>query len=197
MKRLSVLLIAMLTAGCLLTGCGGSNDADKNQNNDQNVSQDNDQNADNTDNQNADDQNTGSDEETEDVFAFVYNGTEIKLHAEMAPIVAALGEADNYFESESCAFQGLDKVYTYGSVVINTYPEEKVDYVFTIELKDDTVETKEGIYIGSSKDDVIAAYGTPTSETDTAYIYVKGQSQLNIIFENDAVLNIIYTAITD
>lgn len=192
MKRLSVLLAAVLTAGCLLTACGGSDDAGTSGNS----------NADTTTNQNTDQnvENEGQDagsEEAYDGFSFVYKGTKIQLNAEAAPIIAALGESDSYFESESCAFQGLDKVYTYGSIVISTYPESEVDYINIIELKDDTVETEEGVYIGASMDDVTAAYGTPVKETDTSCIYVKGNSQLSFIFEGDAVSSIVYTAITD
>lgn len=73
------------------------------------------------------------------------------MNENMEPLVKKLGDADNYFESDSCAFQGKDKVYTYGSVKITTYPKDNKDYVYTIELLDDTVSTPEGISIGSDK----------------------------------------------
>lgn len=130
---------------------------------------------------------------------YVYSqaGVDVAVNGEMAPIVDAWGEPDKYFESESCAFQGMDKVYTYGSVVINTYPENDKDYVLTIELKDDTITTAEGIYIGSSKDDVVVTYGAATSETDVALVYDKGECQLTFFFEDDCVTNITYAAKMD
>ncbi len=130
-------------------------------------------------------------------YTFDVSGVTVAMNAEMAPIVDELGEADSYFESESCAFQGLDKVYTYGSVQISTYPENDVDYVYSVVLKDDTVETPEGITIGSSKDDVTAAYGDPTSQTDASLSYTKGDSILAFILDGDTVTDITYTAITD
>lgn len=130
-------------------------------------------------------------------YTFDLSGVSVAMNAEMAPIVDELGEADSYFESESCAFQGLDKVYTYGSVQISTYPENDVDYVYSVVLKDDTVETPEGIMIGSSKDDVIAAYGDPTTETDASLSYTKGDCILAFILDGDTVTDITYTAITD
>ena len=134
-----------------------------------------------------------------DAYSFTLDGTTIAANAQMAPIVEALGEADSYFESESCAFQGLDKVYTYGSVVISTYPVDEVDYVYTIELKDDTVSTPEGIYIGSSADDVLSAYSDAgdIEQTDSAISITKGDCTLAFILEDGVVTNITYTAITE
>ena len=144
---------------------------------------------------------TATNDKTNDKKAAGYvmsvSGTEVAVNALMAPIVEALGEPDKYFESESCAFQGLDKVYTYGSVVITTYPENNVDYVYSIELKDDTVSTKEGLYIGATKDEVVNKYGTATKETDVALVYEKDGCQLAFILDGDSVKNITYTAITE
>lgn len=130
-------------------------------------------------------------------YVYNQNGMDVAVKASMEPIVAAWGEPDKYFESESCAFQGMDKVYTYGSVVISTYPENDKDYVLTIELKDDTITTAEGIYIGSSKEDVTATYGAATQETDVALVYDKGDCQLTFFFEDGFVTNITYAAKMD
>ena len=50
-----------------------------------------------------------------DGYVFDYNGTKIAMHAEAAPIIAALGEPKTYTEEASCAFTGLDKTYFVGS----------------------------------------------------------------------------------
>ena len=180
MKKISVLLIAALMVGCMMVGCGNSGSgANNNNSNNNNQSSDNNK------------------EEAYEGYVFKLKDTEIELNAKMEELTGKLGKEDAYFESNSCAFQGMDKVYTYGSVVISTYPLENVDYVYTIELKDDTVETPEGIYIGASKADVEKAYGTPTDTTETAYIYAKGESILNILFEDDCVSSIVYMAVTE
>ncbi|MBQ6569316.1 MAG: hypothetical protein IJL87_03575 [Clostridia bacterium] len=121
-------------------------------------------------------------------------GTDIAVEMEATNIKGMLGEPDKYFESDSCAFQGKDKVYTYGSVVINTYPSGEKDFVMSIELKDDLVETAEGICIGASKEDVIAAYGEPTETTDKAICYVKDYCKLSFMLENGKVSSITYTS---
>lgn len=170
MKKLSLLLAVTMLTATLLVGCGGDDSSSSN--------------------------DTAKDK-AYDGYTFELEGEKVELNAEMAPIVEALGEADSYFESESCAFQGLDKVYTYGSVVVTTYPESEVDYVYSIELKDDTVETPEGIFIGSTKDDVISAYGEDAEDSGSALIYTKGESQLNFLLDGDVVCNIVYLAITE
>ena len=130
-----------------------------------------------------------------DGYVFTVDGTTIAMNAEVAPILEKLGKEKNYFESASCAFEGLDKEYTYNGFVLKTYPLNDVDYVASITLQDDTVATPEGIAIGSELADVTAAYGD--SSSDTKCEYVKGDSQLLILLENGVVTSIQYVAITE
>ena len=128
-----------------------------------------------------------------DGFALDFNGTQVVLGAEMKPVADKLGKPTKYFESQSCAYQGLDKVYTYGGVIIRTYPENDVDYVLSIELKDDSVSTAEGISIGDAKDKVRKAYGEPSSSADTSDVFTKGGSKLSVIYGSDGnVSSIVY-----
>lgn len=127
-------------------------------------------------------------------YTFTLKGVEIAVDADLAPIVEALGEATSYFESESCAFQGLDKVWTYGGVILRSYPEDGKDLVLSVELKDDSVSTPEGVYIGSAEADVKAAYGEPATASDTACVYTKGGSTLTFILDGGKVTGITYTS---
>ncbi|MBQ8625768.1 MAG: hypothetical protein IJ419_06390 [Agathobacter sp.] len=178
MRKLALLLCTTLLATVLCVGCGNSGST-------------------NNTGDGKDTQQGSTNDVKADGFVFVYNGTDIVPNAKMEPIVTALGEPTKYFESDSCAFQGKDKVYTYGSVVICTYPENEVDYVYTIELKDDTVQTKEGIYIGSSVDDVKAKYGEPAKDTGSALVYEKGTSTLNFGYADGVVTSIVYYAVVE
>ena len=127
-----------------------------------------------------------------DGFVFNYNGIEIALHANAAPIVEALGEAMSYTESASCAFEGLDKTYYYGSFYMDTYPVGEEDFVFGVWFADDSVATEEGIYIGASKADVEAAYGAESFNGSNAYIVTKGDCSLTVILEEDVVTSVQY-----
>ena len=189
MKKIKCLLVTMMIT-TMLAGCGKEAASESSSNDANNA----DNKVESSEAEVAEEANSGEEANT---YSYTLDGTKIVLNSEMSTVVDALGDPDKYFESDSCAFQGLDKVYTYGSVVITTYPDNEVDYVYTIDLKDDTVETDEGVYIGASKEDVEAAYGTPGSETDVAYIYTKGDTMLTIIFEDDCVIGITYSYVTE
>ncbi len=130
-------------------------------------------------------------------FYFTYEGTEIRLHADMAPILEKLGEPKKYNESASCAFEGLDKSYYYGSFYLETYPQGDKDFVSGWWFADDSVTTPEGIYIGSSKAEVEKAYGTDGYNGTNAYTVNKDAGMLTIILENDVVTSIQYGVLTD
>lgn len=127
-------------------------------------------------------------------YTVTVNDTAVAIDAPMASLTEKLGEPSKYFESQSCAFQGLDKVYTYGGVVIRTYPQDEVDYVLNIELKDDTVSTAEGVYIGDTKDRVTEVYGEPSASSDVSLSYHKNGTTLSFILEGDTVTSITYAA---
>lgn len=128
-------------------------------------------------------------------FTFVVNEIEIGMNEPTAPIVEALGSASNYFESPSCAFQGIDKTYTYSGFELYTYPKNKVDYVSSIYVLDGSVSTKEGIHLGSTLEEMTAAYGSDYKEDLGAYTYTKDKSTLTFIIDNGTVSSIEYVAI--
>lgn len=131
-------------------------------------------------------------EEAEKVYTFTSGTTKIAMNADVAPILAALGEWRDYDESTSCAFEGLDKIYVYPGFEIYTYPMNGKDFVSSVRLYDDTVATEEGIRVGVTKDAVIATYGTPTQTFDTNLTYeVKGM-YLQFSLEDGVVTSIEY-----
>ena len=169
MKRGITILLCALLSCALLAGCGGPKEESA--------------------------AGTGTDAPASR-YTFTFKGTEVAANADMASLTDKLGEPSDYFESESCAYQGLDKVYTYGSVIIRTYPLDGKDYVLSVELRDDTVSTREGVYIGSSRADVVAAYGEPGEETATVLRYTDGDCTLAFLMADGTVTDITYTAKT-
>ena len=125
-------------------------------------------------------------------YAFMSNGVPVCVNAEVASIVAALGEPLSYFEAASCAFDGLDKTYTYDGFQIETYPIGDIDYVNCIILLDDMTSTPEGIRIGASSADVTAAYGTADEADDSRLVYMKDDMQLMFLLNDGKVSSIQY-----
>ena len=132
-----------------------------------------------------------------DSFTFEYNGTKIQFHAPAEPIVEALGEPVKYTESASCAFQGLDKSYYYGSFYLETYPDGDKDYVYGWWFADDSVSTEEGIYIGATQAEVENAYGTEGYNGSNAYTIKRDSGSLTIILKDGLVSSIQYAIKVD
>ena len=114
---------------------------------------------------------------------------EIGVDQDFAPVLALIGEPVGYFESVSCAFQGMDKVYTYPSFVVNTYPQDGADMVASIYLMDDMFTTAEGAYIGMHMDEVKAIYGEPTSAAESSISFGKGGCMLSFLCDADGYVN--------
>lgn len=131
-------------------------------------------------------------EEIVDGYFFEVNGNSITTDMDMEAVLKVLGDPNQYFEAASCAFNGLDKYYTYDHFEIDTYPDGDKDYISAIVLIDDIVSTPEGIALGSQKEDVVATYGEDFEKNGSSYVYTKGSTHLSFVFEGDTVKNISY-----
>jgi hypothetical protein len=132
-----------------------------------------------------------------DGFAFVYNNIIIYLGEYTDRVLAELKPALDYYEKESCSFDGIAKTYYYGSFEIETYLKSKDDNdrVYSVDLIDDSVATAEGIYIGQTYEDMTAAYGTEYHEIPEIpgfYSYEKNGTVLNFNIKDGAIISIKY-----
>lgn len=127
-------------------------------------------------------------------YVFTADGMDMAMDMEMEDVLAKLGEPVSYFEAASCAFQGLDKVYTYNHYEIDTYPDGDDDRISSIILKDDLIATPEGLSIGMTKADMENAYGTGYETNGNMCVYTKDGMHLSILVENDAVTSIQYNS---
>lgn len=126
-------------------------------------------------------------------YLFEVNGVSIGIYEEAKPVLEALGEADSYFETPSCAFVGMDRQYTYGSYMLTTYEEDGQEYIYDIYFLDDKISTPEGIRIGSTLEEVIAAYGEDYTEDFGMYTYRKERSKLQFLVVDEVVTSVDYT----
>ena len=131
-------------------------------------------------------------------YTFSANGITIGMDVDAAPILEKLGDPASYFEAASCAFEGLDKMYTYSGFEVDTYPAaEDKDCVSAVILKDDSVSTPEGVTIGSTPEDVTAAYGEEYDTIGQQYAYEDGDCLLSVLFQDGKAISVEYTALND
>lgn len=172
MKKLIVSMCLLAT--CVLVGCGGDNE--KVIGNDNNSQQE------------GESGNTA----TGTGYVFKSGDATVVIDAEAAPILEALGEASSYYESPSCAFGDLDKMYTYPGFELDTYSLNNTDYISAVIFFDDSVTTAEGVCIGDAASKVKEVYGEATSETSTMLSYEKDQTKLCFIIQDGVVISIEY-----
>lgn len=131
-------------------------------------------------------------------YVLTYRDCPLPMNAEFAPLLDFLGEPDSYFEAASCAFDGLDKTYTYAGLEIITYPDGDRDFISSVRILDNTVATAEGITIGSTQDDVADAYGEDFQEIGKQYVYEDGDAKFSVLFDDGgAAISVEYTAVND
>lgn len=127
-------------------------------------------------------------------YVFEYNGVKVGMDMEAAPIIAALGEPASYFEAPSCAFEGLDKTYSYGSFEIDTYEQDGKDYISCVFFCDDLIETTEGVALFETKADMVAAYGEGFKEEFGMLVYESEGMKLKFILDGDEITSIEYAS---
>lgn len=129
------------------------------------------------------------------VPVFVHNGITIKMNDPAEPIIAALGDPVSRYEQPSCAFQGNDYVYNYGSFELTTYDNNgDIERVYSVFIKDDLITTPEGLYIGSSEADAAAVYGDGARTDNGNFIYRVDGVTVTVIIKDGKVSSIEYVA---
>lgn len=132
-----------------------------------------------------------------DVFYFNFMGHTLHLNQDMEDVFVFLGEPLGMRQTPSCAFDGYDKIFGFGAINVHTYPQGDQDFVQVISIRDDSVTTVNGIRLGDSLDDVIAAYGNDFTQDFNMYIFTKNDTTLSFFIEGDMVVEITYTLILE
>jgi len=170
MKRKSLVAVAVLSASMMLAACGNAGQNNAGSNATQAVAQSNSK------------------------YYFTAKNTDLKIDGNLTEYTTALGEpSGGYYEAKSCAFDGMDKFYTYDSFVLQGYQKDGQDRLYAITLSDDSVKTKEGVRIGDKKDKVVSAYGNEYKEENGQLIYTSENTSLVFVIKGDTVESIQYT----
>lgn len=125
-------------------------------------------------------------------FALTVNNFTIYMDQNIQEVLDAFGEPLGVFELPSCAFDGIDRIFSFPGLQIHTYPLDDSDFVHTVSIRDDSILTQNGIYLGNSWEDVLAAYGSDYDHEFGMFTFTKGVTKLQFLVEDDMVVAITY-----
>lgn len=114
------------------------------------------------------------------------------MDQDASEVLSQLGKAESYYEAQSSSYQGKEKVYTYKGFELSTYPSGSADYVKSIWFLNEETVTPEGIHIGSTIDEMTAAYGDDYTEANGKYQYVSEDGILAFYTKKGLVSGIEY-----
>ena len=179
MKRSLILILAavlLLTTALSLTACGSDSSSDSK-----------------TATEAPTEAQQGDTAFSEADATFYYKGIAIALDGSVDDILAAIGDADEVKSELSCHGEGEDKTFTYADFLMKSYPKDGKDHVLQVLITKEGVPTTKGIVIGSSLDDVTAAYGPATKTIGTRTVYDAGNGKaLRFNINDNQVVQIEY-----
>ena len=136
--------------------------------------------------------NKGDDEA---VYSLKYNGMTMTPGELFSTDI--FGDYLDYTELTTCAFEDMDRVYTYEHYEISTYTLNKEERILSVLFIDQEIATPEGVRQGDSIDSMLNAYGNDYQQFDNLYEYSRGKTLLDFIVENDVIVSIEYVYNTE
>lgn len=121
-------------------------------------------------------------------YSYTYEGVELVPGAAFDP--SALPEADSVYEVPSCAIEGTDNLYNYGTFELTAFNDGTGEVIYSIFFIDPNITTDEGLALGDDVAKVIELYGEDYTAEGTAYIYTGANTILSILVQNDTVTSI-------
>ena len=101
-----------------------------------------------------------------------------------------LPEPESVTQIPSCANQGTDNVYNFGTVEVTAFQTDAGEIIYSIYILDANTPTDLGLYLGDGQETVEELYGTDYTTLDGQLVYAVGNSSLVILLDNDQVLSI-------
>lgn len=91
--------------------------------------------------------------------AVIIDGKSFSVKGDIDELLAVVPGSYEYSEALSCMTAGYDKTYDYGFIVIETVPSGEKDRISRISVTGEGAETPRGIKVGSTRSDIVNAYG--------------------------------------
>jgi hypothetical protein len=134
---------------------------------------------------------------SEDKYKFTYKGYEIAPGSNAAAALEAFGDDYDRVEVASCAYQGVDIVYTYPGFTLYAFSDSGVEYINVIEVTDSLIDCG-GISVGDSIQKAKDIYGTPDVGDDYGVLYRSGKTELQISTDGvDTIIAIVYKRVAE
>lgn len=126
-------------------------------------------------------------------FVFTSDGVDLIPGTAFDPSV--LPAAESVYEVPSCAIEGTDNLYNYGSFELTAFHDGTEEMIYSILLLDPNIATPEGLALGDDGAKVTALYGDGYTKEGTARVYTGTRSMLYIILQGQSVASIEYRMI--
>ena len=125
-------------------------------------------------------------------FGITYNGNRIELGAKADDIIEKLGTPNSRKEIGDCGGLGAQVKYSYASVDIFVLESKSEGNIIdAIELRDDTLQTDDGVYIGLSEADAKSKM-KDAKDVSGAWVLTSGKYSIKVKFANGVVSEIDY-----
>lgn len=127
-------------------------------------------------------------------YEFTYKDQTVTIHSEAKKFLEKAGTPKETKKTASCAYDGFDRTYVFDDFTVYTYSKTKAgeEYINSITLTSDKVETKEKLKIGGSDKDMEKAYGTSKGKFGV-FTYTKGKTKMVIeLDDSNKVISIQY-----
>ncbi|MDR1822008.1 MAG: hypothetical protein LBQ91_06180 [Oscillospiraceae bacterium] len=124
-------------------------------------------------------------------FVFMFDGTPVSLLEPLTNVQAIIGEPS----SEEKKPDSTGRTLYYEGFYITTFQAGTITYVRALIITENTVSTTEGITLGSTAEDVIAAYGEEYEYSSQPGVYKYTRGGINLMFvtgEEDRVTSLSY-----
>lgn len=128
-------------------------------------------------------------------YTFDANGVELIPGDPFDPGI--LPEPVSVYQVPSCAIEGTDNLYNYGSFELTAFDDGTSELIYSILLTDPNITTTEGLALGDSVQKVTEIYGEGYTQEGNAYVYTGDAEILYIIVQGDYVASIEYRMIVD
>ena len=125
-------------------------------------------------------------------LSLAYRGVDLTVGMPADEALAALGDDYTMTEAESCAGQGVDRMYTYPSVRLYVFaPVEGEAVVSSVSYTDDGVQTVDALRIGSTAAEVVAVMGEPDGKSDARLVYRSDGAVLTFGLRDGIVVSVV------